>query len=284
MEATAARVRTEPRGHWYHPNGEPCHTVPKKSGAPGETRPTTLADARKLNLLPSVTTYLRILAKPELDAWKAEQVCLAVLTSPQLPGEGLDAYVHRVLKVDKEQAQEAKQKADLGKRIHAALASNFAAFKPFAEDMRPYCNAPYLHIMEKLRAAEVQRIRAEHVLVGHGYAGCTDLIAECAEKDILIDWKTTGTLPEKGSWLEHKLQLAAYAAAWFVVTGKPIVTANLYISSKEPGKYVYWENPDWLTTYERGFSKLVDFHAWMTGYDPRSAMVGGSHAKGEQAA
>jgi len=70
--------------HWYQRDGRPLHTV---LSAKGEPRPTTLRDARKLNLLPSVTNILGIIAKPELTAWLQEQAVMAALTLPRLPGE-----------------------------------------------------------------------------------------------------------------------------------------------------------------------------------------------------
>ena len=56
--------------HWYRRNGEALHTV---LSVRGEPRPTTLRDARKLDLLPSVTNILGVVAKPELVDWKMEQ-------------------------------------------------------------------------------------------------------------------------------------------------------------------------------------------------------------------
>ena len=60
-------------GHWYSRTGEPMHWVKRASGE--GTRPTTLADARKLDLLPSVTTILRTLDKPPLNRWKTCRRC-----------------------------------------------------------------------------------------------------------------------------------------------------------------------------------------------------------------
>jgi hypothetical protein len=57
--------------HWYRQDGGPQYTVKAKDGS---DRPTTLRDARKLNLVPSVTTILKIAAKPGLEAWKQEQM------------------------------------------------------------------------------------------------------------------------------------------------------------------------------------------------------------------
>src|SRR5512137_513286 len=82
------------RAHWYQRDGVPLHTVPS---AKGEARATTLGDARKLGLLPSVTNILGVIAKPELTAWLQEQAVVAALTLPRLDGEAEDAFAKRVV-------------------------------------------------------------------------------------------------------------------------------------------------------------------------------------------
>jgi hypothetical protein len=67
-------------GHWYQPDGTPLHQVPKADGK--GMRDTTLADAKKLGLLPSVTGITDIVAKPALMNWKAAQVAAAAFENP----------------------------------------------------------------------------------------------------------------------------------------------------------------------------------------------------------
>ena len=57
---------TSEAGHWYTQTGIPMYTIVGKNG---KERNTTLADAKKLNLVPSVTTVLSLLAKPGLENW-----------------------------------------------------------------------------------------------------------------------------------------------------------------------------------------------------------------------
>jgi len=59
-------------GHWYTATGEARHTMPKADGS-GD-RNTTLRDAKKHRLIPSVTTLLGMFAKPGLDRWKQDQL------------------------------------------------------------------------------------------------------------------------------------------------------------------------------------------------------------------
>src|SRR5499427_10324997 len=94
--------------HWYRRDGEPLHSVLSTKGEP---RPTTLRDARKLGLLPSVTNVLGVINKPELVEWKMTQAVLAALTLPRVEGEELGVFAKRVV----EDAQsEVRRAADFG--------------------------------------------------------------------------------------------------------------------------------------------------------------------------
>jgi len=50
-------------GHWYAQDGSAAYTQPNKS-KPGQTRPTTLRDAKKFDLVPSVTGIIGMADKP----------------------------------------------------------------------------------------------------------------------------------------------------------------------------------------------------------------------------
>ena len=64
-------------GHWYDKDGNPAYTQPNKS-KPGETRPTTLRDAKAQNLSPSVTTVLKIMAARGLEIWKQNPAIIII--------------------------------------------------------------------------------------------------------------------------------------------------------------------------------------------------------------
>ena len=63
----SAKKKSSESGHWYTQEGEPMYTI---VGANGKERNTTLRDAKKDNLVPSVTTVLSLVAKPGLENWK----------------------------------------------------------------------------------------------------------------------------------------------------------------------------------------------------------------------
>src|SRR5208337_4864623 len=104
--------------HWYTRNGEACYEVFYSDPKRGK-RSTTLADARKLSLLPSVTTITKVLAAPALVEWLRQTAAIAAVTTPRNPGEELDAFVARALAVDAESISDAAR--DLGTAIHDAI-------------------------------------------------------------------------------------------------------------------------------------------------------------------
>lgn len=248
----------ESNDHWYRADGTACHWVPKADGK--GTRPTTLRDARKLNLIPSVTTILKILHKQALVDWLVNQAVMAVLTAPRELGEDLDTFVDRVLNREQQQDQESQKARDLGTDIHAALEAALRGQPVDDERLRVYVDGPLAKLRELGKVLEVEKI-----LVGDGFAGKTDVILESGGLHTLVDFKSAKKIPDKGSWPEHRLQLSAYASAY----GKPnTATGNLYISTAEPGRWVYWDNGNWQTDFEDGFLPLVKHWQWANNYVP----------------
>lgn len=252
MSATVARPQTSQSAHWYSSDGKPMHTIMGKTT--GKPRPTTIKDARELDLVPSVTTILKALHKPELQNWIVEQACLAVLTSPRQRDEALDEFVHRILHEEKQQDQERDAAAQRGTDIHQGIADALQG-KEASSDLLPWIYP----ILDHLKPHIIRH--CEHPVVGKGYAGTVDLITGESMVDVW-DFKTTKKLPEKGSWNEHRLQLAAYAEALEVNGFIVRSTWNIYISTLEPGKFVVWENPDWQETFDEGFEPILRYWQW----------------------
>ncbi len=80
-------------GHWYALDGSPCYTI---VGRNGRERPTTLRDARKLGLVPSVTGIIKMMAAPGLEAWKANELLMAALTAPAWTGGSEAAWIAEI--------------------------------------------------------------------------------------------------------------------------------------------------------------------------------------------
>lgn len=259
---TAARVRSEKSSHWYLKDGTPFYEVPYADPRKG-MRSATLADARKVGAYPGVTTITRILDRPGLNEWITEQAVLAVLSTPRLEGELLDAYVHRVLRVEKVQEEEASKARDTGIQIHDAL-SNALSGREWDKSLESFVN-PVL----EWRMMTGNVVWTEKVLLGNGYGGRSDLLLdnETLNLLLLVDFKTCSAIP-KDSWYENRLQTSAYATALGNTGNKRINTCNVFISTKKPGDIAVYTQDDWPDTYKLGFDPLFRVWCHMNKYYP----------------
>lgn len=280
--STVANVKKTEGSHWYYSDGRPCYELPKADGK-GMKNPT-LADARKLNLLPGVSTILRVLHKEALIQWMIEQAVLAILTTPRIeivvPSvdgdkrrlETDDEFTKRVLSSERVQDQESQIARDRGTEIHDGLDKLIKGEK--VEDdilpwIKPACDA--------IRAYG-NVIVTEHSICGSGYGGRMDLVQQAPACHWIWDWKSAKKLPDPkkgGAWSEHRLQLSAYAKAWeqHIInstrkSAPTIKTGNVYISTTEKGKFVICEHESWEATYTDGFAPLVRHWQWSNQYFP----------------
>lgn len=122
-------------GHWYLRDGTPCHQVVAKST--GGMRNFNLRWDRKLGAVPSVTTILKIIDKPQLTDWLIEQAIMAALTMPKRDDEAEDDYLARIKQDSRQQVQDA---AAEGTRIHCASEDHFGG-KPYPERYQPHVAA-----------------------------------------------------------------------------------------------------------------------------------------------
>ena len=238
-------AQTSEAGHWYTRDGTPRYTI---TGSNGKERNTTLRDARKENLVPSVTTVLNVAAKPGLIVWMQRQVLLAALTLPRRDDEPEEAYLERIIGDSKEQGKAA---ADAGTEIHAAIQGFYEA-QPIGkhlEHIEGCKNALDGHfgalpwVCEKAFAHEL------------GFGGKVDLHASGA----VVDIKTKEfTDPSKvDGYDEHLMQLAAYRVGLRMPEAR---CANVFVSRSVPGLAVVkeWSAED----LQRGwtmFGHLLNF-------------------------
>lgn len=260
---TETKTYAKESGHWYKTDGTPCYEVPKAKG--DGMRKTTLADARKLNLLPSVTTILGILDKPALVKWKQKNAIEAALTTPRIDGESVDAFAERVLSVDAESISDAaKQRGtDIHALIEQALGDDLSVLvgNPLAAFVQPVLDAckPFGGVLA-----------AEKTVVGNGYAGKLDAVFILGELLMVVDFKTTKTIPRQ-QYDEHRLQLSAYANTFKEY--KYIKTANIYIDSNEAGKIAVHTDEQWLDAFENGFNPILNYWQWVKGYNPNAPKI-----------
>ena len=224
-------ARPSESNHWYAKDGTPAYTVTAKNG---EQRSTTLRDAKKMGLLPSVTTIMKAAASPGLEAWKLNQMMMAALTLPRAEGEGEESFIKRIQADSKDQARKA---AERGTQVHTAIEQFFdgqinANDLPYLEPVYKAVNDTFGNLVwavEKSFAAK------------SGFAGKVDLHSRDGE-GVVADFKTkeftSDTLEKVAGFDENVMQLAAYRKGLKLPNAR---CANIFVSVTEPGLVVVKE-------------------------------------------
>ena len=186
-------------GHWYTREGKPMYTI---IGANGKERNTTLRDAKKQKLVPSVTTILGMIAKPSLENWKIEQALNSALTLKKEEGESVESFSYRCKEDSKKISKEA---AIEGTKIHTLIENGFAGKtdNPTYRIIKDYLDKTF---------PNENWIAEDSFCAKLGYGGKIDLYSKSG---IFIDFKTKNNLegknPAKLVYDEHGMQLSAYA-------------------------------------------------------------------------
>ena len=254
-----------PGGHWYKKDGTPAHRTLTADGS-GE-RATTIRDAKRMGLYPSVTSILGILAKPGLEKWKLNQVALASLRTPKVDAESEEYWCNRVRNAAFEQVEQA---ADLGTMIHGALELAMAG-EEYDAELRVYVEP----VMEWKRETGVLVVEREIRLVNeqHGFAGTADVMFRYGENGIgILDYKTRKTKPGETvqAYDNQALQLAAYAATyWGAENIGRVLAANVFISTTEPGRMDVVKHEALGRDWE-AFKLITALWRYVKGYDPRT--------------
>jgi uncharacterized protein Usg len=207
-------------GHWYTQDGTPAYEVVGKDGS---MRPTTLRDARKLNLAPSVSAIGNCAPAPQLVNWKLNQVIQFAAENPRGELEGIQAYMDRIQGMSRDRGKAIMQ---LGSDIHGAIerAMTDTVWIP-----RPEASAAIKTLGEW---AGLDSWRSEksfcHPL---GFGGKCD----AHKPGFVVDYKTKEDFVEGKilkTWDNHAIQLAAYRQGFGLHTAR---CAILYISTQVPG-------------------------------------------------
>jgi hypothetical protein len=236
-------------GHFYDRDGKPAYTVIGKNG---KERPTTLRDARKLGLLPSVTSIIRCAAAPGLERWKSEQVLMAALTTDRLPDETEQDYIDRIIKDSQEQALKARER---GTYIHAVVQSGFENLPLTPDDFVFYksaLNALWVAVGDQVWICEKS-------FATERYGGKADIHTS----HYLIDIKTSDKpVDDLKLWDDHYLQLAAYRYGLGI---NGAVCGILYINSKTAESRLVWAEEKELVKGFKCFNALLDYYYFKTG-------------------
>jgi hypothetical protein len=249
---TTIIARSAESVHWYAQNGAPAYTVKAKDGS---DRPTTLRDARKLDLVPSVTTVMKVAAKPGLDVWKNEQLLLAALTLPRMPDESEKSFIARVVADSKETGKRA---AEAGTRIHEDIERHFMGM---AKCERGYKVEETLFNHFKTHPDQpwlIERSFSSSL----GFGGKVDMFCqpdEYAKHGIVADVKTKDFGPDDkvDAYDEHLMQLAAYRHGLGIPHAR---CANVFVSRTHTDlvKINEWSEEDLQRGWEM-FQALLRF-------------------------
>ena len=256
-------------GHWYTSDGKAMHTMPLQSGD-GE-RNTTLRDAKKLGLYPSVTTLLGLFAKPGLDRWKQDQLLNIAFSNPPKAGESYEDYANRCLVEHEKPVEEA---ADFGTEVHDAIEAYYKG-SHIPDHLLGYIQPA----LDWKQENQLTFIEFEKMLVNkeNGFAGTVDIVGKGVEDQMfIVDWKTRRTKPKvKVAAYDFQVhQIAAYAATYWGeenVLNHRVHGANCFISSTEEGRFeVVKYSPEELADAWLVFRSICKIWRSLKGYDPRT--------------
>jgi hypothetical protein len=257
-------VQTDQSGHWYTEEGQSAHVIVGKTG---KERNTTVADARKLGLLPSVTSVLGIMEKPQLTAWKIEQAIMASLTLPKEDNESLEEYAKRVVKDSKESTTRA---AEHGTKMHTEM-ENILLGRDCSKDETL---GPYIETFKEWASDNIEKTYwCEKALVGAGYAGrCDAYVRLKGVGDAIIDLKNRKVNPKYEPFYDTDCaQLWAYRVA---SENPQAACVSVVLASNNPETIMtrVWDDKE---LYEAGigFMSLLKVWAWAKQYVPPGMKV-----------
>lgn len=196
-------IKTRDDPHWYDLAGNPRHSA-------------GLREARKENLLPSVTTVLGVWPKQILETYKIEQAIKACFEVTRGLDETMECYIQRIYD---HSTEHRKATAAFGKRIHSAceyVNLNNGEVPVLEKDIERHVLAYrdwYLKNVKTVFSAETVAVNS---LLG--FAGTYDLAAEILDIDnvfipSIADIKTQNwkDKPRPNIYDTWQFQLAAYA-------------------------------------------------------------------------
>jgi hypothetical protein len=231
-------------GHWYDKTGKPCYEVPYADPRKG-MRPTTIRDARKLGLVPSVTMILKKWDAPALNTWRERQVFDATFAFYKDCPFNLELITSEELELHWKDIQAQSQKprekaADRGHALHTAIEKWLSG--------KPYDAAFQKHI-DNIHATLA---RGYNVLLGEGapeksfahrmgFGGRVDwhkgaVLDEVQSQEglngIVLDFKTKDKIEKdkKYGYINHYAQLAAYRVGLGIPTARGL---NVFVGAED---------------------------------------------------
>lgn len=269
--------------HWYTKNGQAMHRVPGKTVA---ERDTTVADARIMGLLPSVSGITKMMANPGLDRWKQDITIEASLKYAIQSAYGDMDEDKLYAEIRAESNKVAGAAADLGVKIHAAIESALGC-QQWENETVELADGKQVELKElvnpalaKLEELGINIVETEKVVTcsAHGYAGQMDVSYVKGDVAGVLDFKSTKTKPTKKIEVRQgqSMQIAAYHYACWGSKDKPHFQPNheginLYISTTEIGRVdvVKYDAAELAKQWD-GFLACLTLWRLQNNYDPRT--------------
>lgn len=258
-------------GHWYDKDGKLVVEVPVKT-RPGEFRPPTLADARKMGLAPSVTTVQKLLANPVLIDWIKREVARAAIKYPKGRFDSEEAHIKQLL----EGADEYRDWASMfGTSVHFGISQNFRGMVGDERDQA--CDDDVQDVVDGFlqwySQQELVCERSEHTFISpDGYAGTVDWLGQFQGRPSIMDFKTRDFNEDDVlhnrvvTYEENGIQLSGYACG---TNNRHRARLSCIISRTVPGLVVLheWKDAD-IVRHDRAWSQLWELWQVLKGYYP----------------
>lgn len=262
--AVAQKAQTA-GGHWYsHDDARGWFPLYE----PGKNY--TLRDARKLKetgavVVPSVTTYFKVLHKQMLVDWLIGQHLDVALKTPRSEFANDEQWKEHVSSIADNSSKGA---ADLGTRIHEAIELAVGG-KDYPADMDVYVTA----VMNERERLGLKSIAQEKCVgsLKYGYGGRVD---DICEGNVIVDYKSRKSRKGKvASYSTDRIQTASYGFAElnnpFFSSGRGLIFG---ISTTEPGIITVHEftGKELVAAFE-AFLGLMQVWRFENNFDPRKA-------------
>ncbi len=231
IQESAAKAinRQVDSAHWYRPDGTPEYTQIIKTGPnKGKERSTSLADARKFSLFPSITSIEKVLANRMLENYLKKHLLTAAYNTTPREGEAAEMYFSRVLEQSEKDSLEAANK---GTNYHDELEKILHGRSDWDT------SDPKLQIAEHWIKKNVDDvIWTEKVIVDEkmAVAGKSDGLLIVNGRRTIIDWKSRRFAydEKKGEWVcrwysSDCRQLSFYARAWYRQENECVQVMNI---------------------------------------------------------
>jgi len=220
-------------GHFYKYDGTKCFTYLTQKG---EQKETTLREAKKWGLLPSVTSINSIVSNYSLSQWEKQQVLKAILSAPEVLNfyKGTQETFDETYSLVEDLMREQNVAMQTGVEIHKAIEDFINKKSVPSVDSIAFKYIGRINLLLNQTFGDGFTLQSEVPFAANGYGGTIDMTLTTKEgKNYLIDFKTT-TRKKFENWKapypNETSQLAAYIKGLrFFSDGKKIVEPLAFI-------------------------------------------------------